>query len=132
MIRISLFLLAACAANLDVEDSDIGKIIEPEDPPTLGVNKEDDCDQATIGSKVCNLVLQDQSNNFWKLYDHAGKIIILDFSTVWCGPCQTAGHYTQGIQDDYGDKIIFATILIEGMEGLPATLEDVQIFVTRF
>ena len=131
MIKIGLLLLLSCAANLDVDDSDIIISEDPEPPPTLGINIEDDCDKTALGSKVCNLILLDQNGEYWKLYDHAGKVIILDFSTAWCGPCQVAGHRTQPIQDDYGDQIVFVTILIEGTTGLPATQEDLDTWVTE-
>ena len=131
MIKFSLMWLLGCASQLQIEDSNkegFAPPYPPEPPPTLGVNIEEGCDQAAIGSKVCNLVLLDQHDEYWELYDHKGKVILLDFSTIWCGPCQSAGYFTQGIQNDYGDQIVFATIIIEGLEGLPATLEDAQVF----
>ena len=57
--------------------------------------------------------------------DHKGKVIVLDFSTAWCYPCQRAAPHAQLIQDDYGDQIVFVTLLLQGESGLPATIEDV-------
>ena len=58
----SLFLflsLLGCPAELQVTDSATKELPAPEPPPTLGVNKTDDCDQKAIGSSVCNFFLID-------------------------------------------------------------------------
>jgi len=125
--------LTACApSKLKVEEGDVGNFpesidtnSESESPTEFGVIEEDDCDQTALGSSVCNLVLYDQNENIWQLYDHAGKIVVLDFSTAWCYPCQVAGMSTQAIQDDYAGDVVFATLLIEGITGSPTTHEDV-------
>ena len=117
-----------CAAELNTTDNNDSPVPPPE-PPEFGVNEREDCDQAAIGSNVCDLVLLDQNEDIWRLYDHAGKVIVIDISTVWCYPCQVAGHHAQPIQDDYGDDVVFATILVEGPTAEPATQEDVQQWV---
>ena len=121
-------LLLACPADLKVKSSakDTSASASPKPPPTLGVNERDDCDQTAIGSNVCDLYLKDHNDEYWRLYDHQGKVIILDFSTSWCYPCQRAATHVQKIQDDYGDKIVFATLLVQGPTGQPAILEDVE------
>tara|TARA_Y100000592_G_scaffold65123_1_gene101326 strand:+ start:8212 stop:8799 length:588 start_codon:yes stop_codon:yes gene_type:complete len=130
MINLLLGLtLLACPATLEVNDSASKVINEPQPPPTLGVNEEDTCDQKALGSSVCNFFLIDQNGEYWELYDHKGKIIILDFSTVWCYPCQMAAAHTQKIQDEYSDDVVFVTLLIQGLEGLPATNADVTNWV---
>ena len=66
MIKFSLMWLLGCASQLQIEDSNkegFAPPYPPEPPPTLGVNIEEGCDQAAIGSKVCNLVLLDQHDD---------------------------------------------------------------------
>lgn len=133
MINLFLILsLLGCPAELQVTDSATKEISVPEEPmipPTLGINEKDDCDQKTLGSNACNFFLIDQNGEYWELYKHKGKIIILDFSTVWCYPCNVAATHTQKIQDEYSEDVIFVTLLIQGNDGQPATAEDVHNWV---
>ena len=127
-----LLFLAGCPAKLETTSEDSAAFIEPAVPPTLGVNEEEDCDQKSLGSNVCNFFLIDQNIEYWELYKHKGKIIILDFSTAWCYPCQMAATHTQKIQDEYKDDVIFVTLLIQGPEGYPATEFDVSNWVQSY
>ena len=99
----------------------------------VGVIPASDCQHIEIGDKACNLRLNDQNGEVWDLYSHTGEGIVLDFSTVWCPPCQAAGHYTQSIQDDYasaGAQIV--TILIDGATGgVEPTEQEVDDWVSE-
>ena len=102
----------------------------PQEP--VGVIPTDDCRQINIGDKACNFTLFDQNGEIWELYDHEGEVILLDFSTAWCGPCHIAGYYTQGIQDDYADQgFKFVTVLLENEFGEPPSDRDINLWVTR-
>jgi peroxiredoxin len=99
----------------EVESTDQGI---PDDDPWLepvGLIPAEDCQQINRGDKACNFRLTDQNGETWDLYQHEGDVILLDFSTAWCYPCQMAGMATQGIQDDYKDDgFEFVTVLIDG------------------
>ncbi len=118
-----LGLMIGCAEDKqhDVEEGEvetIDQIVEPEEEEVLepvGVITADDCQHINIGDRACNFRLTDQNGETWDLYQHEGDVILLDFSTAWCYPCQIAGMATQGIQDDYeGEGFHFVTVLIDG------------------
>ena len=118
------------------EDPDSGAaVVEqiPKEPLTpIGVIAAEDCQHINMGDKACNFRLTDQNGDVWSLYDYEGDIILLDFSTVWCPPCQAAGHYTQPLQDEYAsDGVQIVTVIIDGpgsyIEPTPA---DIEIWVS--
>lgn len=126
-----MVILSACAAELKVTDDYIE--IEEEILEPVGVIAAEDCRHVDIGDTPCNFRLLDQNGDVWDLYQRKGDIIVLDFSTMWCGPCQTAGYSAQPIQDDYADSgVHFVTILIDGYVSPQAPLaEEIQEWVTE-
>ena len=135
MLKYLLFFALGCGscgpAELEAKTDSAVVIEEIEEiPEQLGIINTADCDQKNIGSKVCNMIYYDQNKEIWELYEHAGKVIILDFSTVWCGPCQNAGHYVQPIQDDYSVELEFVTVLVDGASGEPPTEEEINEWVS--
>ena len=132
MLSYVLYGLIGCAAMLQVENksTDDSSSVEVSVPTQFGIIDTDSCDQTSIGSTVCNMVFYDHNKDVWQLYDHEGKVIVLDFSTVWCGPCQAAGHHAQPIQDNYAGNVEFVTILVEGATGDPPTEAEILEWVT--
>ena len=104
--------------QIGAEDHTGGHGAAAEELEPVGVIAASDCQHIDIGDKACNFRLTDQNGDVWDLYSHLGDVIVLDFSTVWCPPCQAAGYYTQAIQDDYaGEGVQMVTILIDGAAG---------------
>ena len=89
-----------------------------------------------IGDHICNLELQDQNGNLFKLYDYVGQPIILDFSTMWCGYCQVAAADVASVQSRYDNKdLVYATVLVENTSGNPAVvigLRYLELLILRF
>ncbi len=135
----SLFFLLACANDKTISGNDTHDVVdqktveqatsEVEEP--IGIIVKDDCQQINLGDKACNIRLYDQNNDVWDLYDHLGDVILIDFSTAWCGPCQMAGHYMQPLQDDYQNSgVQIVTILIDGpIGGQAPTQSDIDDWV---
>ena len=84
----------------------------------------------TFGDHVCDLKLIDQNGEEFNLYDHYGKVIILDLSTMWCGPCQMAGMDADPMIARLGgpDKVVYVTVLIENMSGKDPTVADLEMW----
>ena len=128
-----LSMLLACEPSpVDIKDKETNDVqigaedhtgssgthTEPEDLDPVGVIAASDCQHINLGDKACNFRLTDQNGDTWDLYSHEGDVILLDFSTVWCGPCQSAGHYMQPLQDYYDSEgVQIVTVLIDGPTG---------------
>ena len=109
-------MLSACTAQVKITG-------DTAPPPEASPITWTDCSQ-NVGDHPCDMTLSDQHARAWSLYEGWGDIQVLDFSTGWCGYCNTSGSTLQGIQDEYeGQGVQFITVLIEDASGAVATPE---------
>jgi len=116
------------ATSAETPEEEFALDVLPHDtlPMYPGIQASSDCGQL-IGETPCNIILEDQNGEWFQLYDHAGKVILLDFSTGWCGPCNRAAATVQEIQNLYeGTGFIYVTVMVEDNERNPTTAEYAQ------
>tara|TARA_Y100000034_G_scaffold83839_1_gene100416 strand:- start:9555 stop:10208 length:654 start_codon:yes stop_codon:yes gene_type:complete len=87
-----------------------------------------------VGDHPCNFELMNQHEEMIELYDYYDKVIVLDFSTIWCSVCRYIAPKGDEFVADYGaDDFMWITILIDAVAyGVPPTLDDIQDWVDQY
>ena len=60
--------------------------------------------QLKIGDKAPNFKLEASNGKVYELSDFKGKIVVLDFWAMWCGPCKKKMPKIQQLHDMYKNK----------------------------
>ena len=58
--------------------------------------------QGIIGEEGFNFELKDVNGKTYKRSEFKGKVVVLDFWAVWCGPCELTLPLLQSLADKYG------------------------------
>jgi thiol-disulfide isomerase/thioredoxin len=86
----------------------------------------------SINKIACSFTLKNQFGKNIKLHDLIGKVVVLDFSTMWCYPCNVAAMSSRDIQKKYGDDIAYITIIAQDEEGKRPTKKKLVKWAKRF
>lgn len=134
----SMLMVGGCGNTSDESTSDketatengiLEDILIGEVEPELGVYENEDCAH-WVGDTPCNMVLKDQNDEYWELYEHKGKPIVIDLSVMWCGPCKKAADESEAIYADYQSyDLEYVTVLVEDISGSEPDLDDILIWV---
>jgi len=128
-----VFMLVGCSCRGEPpEDESHTLFAEIYSDADIGVHPDGFCGHG-IGDDVCNLVLKNQNDIIWALHEQQGDVILLDFSVMWCGPCQSAALTVEHIQKKYeAAGFQYVTVLIEDEHGDTPDRDDVELWAEVF
>jgi peroxiredoxin len=86
-----------------------------------------------VGDVVPDFRLKDQFGETVSMWQFYSQIVLLDVSTMWCGPCQTLGATTEETWENYKDEgFIYMTVLQENVGGVAPTQGDLETWSANF
>ncbi len=86
-----------------------------------------------IGDVPPDMRLPDQFGATVSLWQFYGDVIVLDVSTIWCGPCQDLAETTQETNEEFaGQGFQYVTIIQQDVEGDVPGVEDAVLWAEDF
>ena len=85
-----------------------------------------------IGKQAPDIQLKMLNGKSFKLADHKGKVVILDFWASWCGPCLQVMPQIDKVAEEFADQGVelFAVNLEETPEKIKAAQERLKLSTT--
>lgn len=74
------------------------------------------------------IVIEDEEGFKKALEEAGGKLVVVDFTATWCGPCQTIAPYFKELSDEYTD-VVFLKVDVDDAQDV-ATLCDIKCMPT--
>ena len=98
-----------------------GEIIDLTD---IGIIEDPFCG-CQVGEYACNFKFLNQEGDVIELHDYLGKVIVLDFSTVWCHWCKVAAMEENNILSQFSsDEVVWITVLLEDKTGNTVSVDE--------
>lgn len=74
------------------------------------VLNQDDSDDARIGNLAPDFEMVLFDGSTFRLEDHRGQVVVLNFWASWCKPCREEMPALQQAADEAGDEVVFVGI----------------------
>lgn len=96
---------------------------------------EDDGNTLTfrVEGEAVGFIEKDSLGNDFNLESFRGKVILLNFSAMWCGPCRREAPELVGIYNQYHARgLEIVQCIIEDEDGNPADMSDLKRWIDEF
>ena len=129
-----IFLFITCSASVEeVNESTKGESMQPIKPP--GEEKiiikplvMEECGY-NVGNVACGIHARNQDGSWQRLHEYEGKVILLEFGTLWCDFCLTAAFYHEDITKKFSKKKFqWVTVMLENWKGEKPFYEELREF----
>jgi len=85
------------------------------------------------GEVLPDFLLPDQFGDSVSVWQFYGNVLVVDISTMWCGPCQELAQEAEATSQDYAPEgFTYLTVLPEDVEGQPPDQADLNTWVDAF
>jgi thiol-disulfide isomerase/thioredoxin len=124
--------IAQAAAGLPFHDWKLKQAADPlapkessDDPGDGSEGKE----SLLVGKPAPEISLDFVDGNKFRLSEHKGKVVVLDFWASWCGPCLQAMPQIDRVAHEFSDQGVelFAVNLEETADKVTAALERLKL-----
>ena len=115
-----VFLFLTCSAPVDRNNLTMQPVVMQQ----CGYN---------IGDVACGIHARDQSGKWERLHDYEGKVILLEFGTLWCNFCMTGALYHKDITKKFSKrKFQWITVMVENYKGEKPYYEELREFAIMY
>ncbi len=113
-----LSLLSSCKKNDAIDDA------PDNSPPTVGIR---------TGNIATTFTEIDADGNEFSLDSLKGKVILLNFSAMWCGPCRREASQLMAIYNTYKERgLEIVQCIYEDEDGNPTDLSDINRWIQEY
>ena len=126
-MSILVVLLTACTPVLTSPDGgNVEPWVAPENTWPLGTPPSDLVGEGfDPGEVIPDFRMLDQYGAEVSLWQFYGHVVVVDVSTMWCGPCQQLAEEVQELADSWRDEgLVYLSIFPENVQNEVPTQDD--------
>jgi thiol-disulfide isomerase/thioredoxin len=126
--RMPLLLMVGCAPHLYTEGGSVERWTAPENSwPSAAPPEELVGTGLSEGQIAVDIRGTDQHGDEVSLWQFWGLHVLVDISTMWCGPCQELGKGTEDVYQEFRDRgFIYLTVLHEDVDNGEVSAEELN------